>query len=102
MISKSGQTSKVVVGTGFVALAVSAILTAVDESKGAAGGGVANRRHQAAAVCRSIARMVIHMLAPETLWAVVGVAVPPHPRPAVFASEIFLGFFEFPAYYWIV
>lgn len=54
-----------------------------------------NRFHHAAARCRAVTWVDINMPAPETFWAMIGVAVACGWVFTMFAGEIFFGFFEF-------
>ena len=57
------------------------IITVFDSKSG--------RLHQPPAGCRSIPGVHIHVLAPETLWTVVGVAVPFNGGATISTDEIF-------------
>lgn len=57
-------------------------------------------RHHATAFRRPVARIDIHMFAPEALRAVIGVPCSCHRRPAVFAGEVFCSFLK--RHHWIL
>ena len=72
-----------------------AFLAAVNNSIFLAGFFHSYRIHHPTAFLRAIAGKNIHMFAPQTLRAVVGVAAPSHTRVAHLANEILLVFYKF-------
>lgn len=49
------------------------------------------RLHKALTALSPVARINVYMLAPEAVWAVVGISIPHHVLSAVFAGKIFFG-----------
>src|SRR3989344_6023836 len=89
IISKADKRSKVVVRRQLVGLLPAALLTGVDNGEAAAASDITDRRHQAAAGGRSIAGVLIHMFAPKTARAVIGITVANHALAAMLATKIF-------------
>jgi hypothetical protein len=55
--------------------------------------------HESVTPCPSIARIDVHVFAPQTLRAVIRVATSAHKESAPFAGEVFLSTLEFSSYH---
>jgi hypothetical protein len=92
------QQAKIIFRRGTVAFDVTTDHTAMHQDTLTAFLFRAYRLHQAATVRCTITGVHIDVFAPQTGGAVIGIAVPHHGLPAVFAGEVFGSTLKFSAH----